>query len=64
MFVDFREPPPPPPPWRPKPRDPRPQLTPRQQNALAAIIGVNVLLLLIAPIGGATVIQAISALFR
>lgn len=44
--------------------DPRPQLTPRQQNALAAIIGVNVLLLLVAPIGGATVIQAIGALFR
>lgn len=64
MFVDFREPPPPPPPRRPAPRDPRPQLTPRQQNALAAIIGVNVLLLLVAPIGGATVIQAIGALFR
>ncbi|GKS02785.1 MULTISPECIES: hypothetical protein [Sphingomonas] len=64
MFVDFRDVPPPPP-WQPPKRpDPRPQLTPRQQNALAAIIGINVLLLLVAPIGGATVIQAIGALFR
>ena len=65
MFVDFRDPPPPPPPWQPPKRpDPRPQLTPRQQNTLAAIIGINVLLRLLAPIGGATVIQALAALFR
>ncbi|AXJ94702.1 MULTISPECIES: hypothetical protein [unclassified Sphingomonas] len=63
MFVDFRDQPPPPP-WRPKPVQKGPQLTRRQQDTLAAIIGVNMLLLLIAPIGGATVIQAIVALFR
>lgn len=64
MFVDFRDSPPPPPPWRPKRPDPRPQLTRRQQNWLAGIIGVNVLLLLVAPIGGATVLQALAAWWR
>jgi len=64
MFVDFRDVPPPLP-WQPPKRPaPRPQLTPRQQNVLAAIIGINVLLLLVAPIGGATVLQGLAALFR
>ena len=64
MFVDFRDVPPPPP-WQPPKRlDPRPSLTPRQQNVLAAIIAINVLLLLVAPIGGATVLQGLAALFR
>lgn len=64
MFVDFRDPPPSPPPWRPEPRAPRPALTPRQQNILGAILGVNALLLLVAPIGGATVLQGLAALLR
>ena len=63
MFVDFRDQPPPPR-WEPKPVRKTPQLSKRQQHTLAAIIGINMLLLLIAPIGGATVIQAIVALFR
>ena len=61
MFVDFRDPPPPPP-WQPPRR--RPRLTPRQEKALAAIIGFNVILLIVAPIGGATLIGALMLLFR
>lgn len=61
MFVDFRDQPPPPP-WQP--RRPRPRLTPRQEKALAAIIGLNVILLIVAPIGGATLIGALAVLLR
>ncbi|MEG8038386.1 hypothetical protein QP166_03155 [Sphingomonas sp. LR60] len=61
MFVDFRDQPPPPP-WQPQ--RPRPRLTAGQEKALAAIIGFNVVLLLIAPIGGATLIGALALLFR
>lgn len=61
MFVDFRDQPPPPP-WQPPPR--RPRLTARQEKTLAAIIGVNVALLLVAPIGGATIIGAVALLFH
>ncbi len=61
MFVDFRDQPPPPP-WRPTP--PRPRLTAKQEKTLATIIGINVVLLLVAPIGGATIIGAVAALLR
>ncbi|WP_294194644.1 hypothetical protein [uncultured Sphingomonas sp.] len=61
MFVDFRDRPPPPP-WQP--RRPQPRLTRRQEKALAAIIGVNIILLLVAPIGGATLVGAFALLFR
>lgn len=63
MFVDFRDSTPPPP-WQPAPRDPRPRLTRRQQDVLGLIIAANLVLLLVAPIGGATIIQAIAALWR
>ncbi|MEH3123858.1 MAG: hypothetical protein PGN16_18145 [Sphingomonas phyllosphaerae] len=61
MFVDFRDQPPPPP-WQP--RRARQRLTRRQVKALAAIIGFNVILLIVAPIGGATLIGALAMLFR
>ncbi len=61
MFVDFRDQPPPPP-WQP--RRARPRLTRRQEKTLAAIIGFNVILLIVAPIGGATLIGALAMLFR
>ena len=50
----------PPPPWQP-PR--RSRLTRRQQRVMLWLIGLNVFLLLVAPIGGATIIQAVAALF-
>ncbi|GAA4220071.1 hypothetical protein GCM10022253_23300 [Sphingomonas endophytica] len=61
MFVDFRDQPPPPP-WQPPRR--RPRLTPRQEKTLAAIIGFNIVLLIIAPIGGATLIGVLALLWR
>lgn len=52
--------------WRPQgeppPREPRPNE--RQERVFLWIIGVNVLLLLIAPIGGATLIHAVLAMLR
>ena len=61
MFVDFKDQPPPPP-WQPPRRTPR--LSRRQQDVLGGIIGFNLILLLLAPIGGATLISAVIALFR
>lgn len=49
-------------PEEPPPRAPRP--TKRQERALLWIIGVNALLLLFAPIGGATIIHAVLAMLR
>ena len=52
--------------WRPQgeppPREPR--ITKRQERVLLWLIAVNALLLLIAPIGGATIVHAILALLR
>lgn len=61
MFLDLKNytPPPEPPPNR----GPDP-LTPRQQKALAWIAGLNLILLFIAPIGGATIISGLIELFR
>ncbi|WP_167858483.1 hypothetical protein [Methylobacterium nonmethylotrophicum] len=49
-------------PWEPPPRQPR--LTQRQERMLVWIIVVNVLLWFMAPIGGATLIQAALAMMR
>lgn len=46
--------------WEPPPR--RPRLTRRQERIILWFVALDVLLLLIAPIGGATVIQAVAAL--
>lgn len=60
MFLDLKNYTPPPEPQAN--RGPEP-LTPRQQKALAWIVGLNIILLLIAPIGGATIISGLIELF-
>jgi len=61
MFLDLNNyTPPPDPPAEP---DRSPSLTPRQQKTLMMIIGFNIFLLFVAPIGGATVISALLELF-
>ncbi|MBX9932695.1 MAG: hypothetical protein K2Y56_14320 [Methylobacterium sp.] len=50
------------PPCEPQPR--RPRLTERQERVLVWLIALNALLLFIAPIGGATVIQAFFAVVK
>jgi hypothetical protein len=42
----------------PKRQPPKPRLTPRQEKVMICIILANVVLALVAPIGGATVIEA------
>ena len=60
MFLDLNNfTPPPEPPAEPD----RPSLTPRQQKVLAWIAGLNIVLLFIAPVGGATVISGLIELF-
>lgn len=59
MFVDFRDQPPPPP-WRPE--RPRPRLTPRQERRLARIVLLNLLLLLVGPLAGSSVVAGVAAL--
>jgi hypothetical protein len=62
MFVDFRDQVPPPR-WEPKPPPPR-RLTPRQRKTMEMVVGFNLVMLLVAPLGGATILQAIGALLR
>lgn len=61
MFMDFRDQPPPPR-WEPKPR--RPPLSPRERKAVKTILLFNVAMLVCGPLAGATLFQAIPALFR
>ncbi|KQM18863.1 hypothetical protein [Novosphingobium sp. Leaf2] len=56
MFMDFREP------WppegeTPQPPAPGPVISKRGEKVLAIIMGVNAVLLLVAPIGGVTMLQ-------
>lgn len=60
MFMDFRDQTPPPP-WSPTPRR---RLSKDQEKLLGTAIIVNVILLLVAPIGGATFIAALIALLH
>ncbi|GJE03123.1 hypothetical protein [Methylobacterium isbiliense] len=46
--------------WEPPPREPR--LTKGQERVILWLIVVNVLLLFVAPIGGATIIHAVLAM--
>ncbi|KQU55982.1 hypothetical protein ASG67_07830 [Sphingomonas sp. Leaf339] len=62
MFVDFRNAWPPPEPWQPKPQPPR--ISRRGESVLAWILGFNLLMLFLGPLAGATVIDAVVALFR
>ena len=66
MFMDFRDQPPPPR-WEPRPLpqgQPATKLTERQAKALGWIVLLNVLLLIIAPIGGASIISALATLLQ
>lgn len=59
MFLDEKMMGPrPEPPPRPTPR----RLSPGGERAMLAIIGVNLVLLLVAPIGGATILQGLFTL--
>lgn len=60
MFVDFSDPIPPPR-WEPEPR--RPELGAREEKVLLWLVGANLLMLLLAPLAGASVIHALLALF-
>lgn len=62
MFVDFSNQGPPPGPWDPTPS--RIRLTKRQERTVAWIIGINLVLLLVAPLGGSTLIDAVTLMFR
>ncbi len=62
MYVDFRSDGPAPRPWRPKPAGRR--LTRPQEKLLGWLVGINLVLLLVAPLGGATLVEAIVALLR
>lgn len=46
--------------WEPPPR--RPRLTRGQERIILWLVALNALLLLVAPIGGATIVQAVVAL--
>lgn len=52
--------------WKPPQEPPsrKPRLTKRQERVLVGLIAMNALFLLIAPIGGATVIHALLAMLR
>lgn len=50
--------------WRPPPEPAprRPRLTRRQERLILWLVAANAVLLLVAPLGGSTVLRAISAL--
>ena len=62
MFVDFRSDWHQPGPWEPKPA--RARLTKRQERVIGWIVGVNLVMLLVAPLGGSTLVEALVALLR
>ncbi|MBE7220744.1 MAG: hypothetical protein INR64_19930 [Caulobacteraceae bacterium] len=48
-------------PWRP-PQRPR-RMTKREESVILWLVAVNLLLLVVAPIGGATIVEAVIAAF-
>ena len=62
MFASFQDDPPPPR-WEPSPER-RPNLSPREGRVLAWLVGGNMLVLLFAPLAGASLVQAVIALLR
>jgi hypothetical protein len=62
MFVDFQNGWPPPEPWEPKPAPPR--MSKRAETLTTWIIGFNLVMLLVGPFAGATVFDAVMALFH
>jgi hypothetical protein len=64
MFLDFSNQVPPAP-WEPNPAPPaRPPLTPRQRKTVEMIVGFNLVMMLFAPLAGATIFEGIVALLR
>ncbi|TPW26918.1 hypothetical protein [Pararhizobium mangrovi] len=62
MFLDLKNYDPPPEPWHPEPQ--KKGLSPRGEKVLLWLLFLNFLMLLIAPIGGATIVQGIIAIFQ
>ena len=62
MFLDVREPWPHPEPWRPKRSEPA--ITKRGERVIAWVVGFNLVMLVLGPLAGATVVEALIALFR
>jgi hypothetical protein len=62
MYVDFRSDWPPPEPR--KPSCPTKRLSRRRESVLLYVIGFNLLMLVLAPLAGATVFDAVIALVR
>ncbi|GAA3723252.1 MULTISPECIES: hypothetical protein [Sphingomonas] len=62
MFLDTRDPWPPAEPWRPAP--PAPRLTKRGERVVGWVIGFNLLMLLVGPLAGSSVIDAVMAIMR
>ncbi|MGJ4897883.1 MULTISPECIES: hypothetical protein [unclassified Bradyrhizobium] len=50
-------------PHDPKPEPPKRRLSPRREKLLLVLIGFNMMLLMVAPIGGATLIHWLVAVF-
>jgi hypothetical protein len=63
MFLDLRDQWPPVPPPTPLPETGKPRFDRRAERIVGLIVVINLGLLLLAPIAGSTVLQAISALF-
>lgn len=59
MFLDTRDPWPPPVPWQPAPPE-----RSRAERVIARVIAANLVLLFVAPIGGASLIHFIFSLWR
>lgn len=49
-------------PGDPKPEPPQRRLSPRRERLLLALLGLNMILLVVAPIGGATLLHGVVAL--
>lgn len=63
MFLDLKDPWPPPPPNEP-PAKAAPTLSPRRQGVLAVFVVLNLLLMLLGPLAGSSVISGVVRLFQ
>lgn len=64
MFLDTRDPWPPHEPWSPPPRRNRPPLSRPRERLVLSLVGLNLLLLFIAPIAGITFFDIALALWH
>ncbi len=63
MFLDLRDQWPPVPPPPPLPKTAQPRLDKRGERIIGLIIAINLGFLMLAPIAGSTVVQAVAAVF-